>query len=56
MARGVLVEGVNDLYGTLGLDKPDISLLDERFLAQIRAQAASDSTRQDQVKLRVQVR
>ena len=36
VARGVLVEGVNDLYGTLGLDKPDISLLDERFLAQIR--------------------
>src|SRR5690606_10475949 len=36
VARGVLVEGVNDIYNTLGLDKPDISLLDEQFLAQIR--------------------
>ena len=36
LAKGVLVDGVNDLYGTLGLDKPDISLLDEQFLAQIR--------------------
>lgn len=36
VAKGVLVDGVNDLYGTLGLDKPDISLLDEQFLAQIR--------------------
>jgi len=26
VAKGVLVEGVNDIYGTLGLDKPDISL------------------------------
>ena len=35
VAKGVLVEGVQDLYGTLGLDKPDISVLDESFLAQI---------------------
>lgn len=36
VAKGVLVEGVNDIFGTLGLRKPDISLLDEHFLAQIR--------------------
>ena len=34
--KGVLVEGVNDIFGTLGLGKPDISLLDEKFLAQVR--------------------
>jgi len=37
VAKGVLVDGVNDIFGTLGLGKPDISLLDEAFLAQIRA-------------------
>lgn len=37
VAKGVLVEGVNDIYQTLGLAKPDISLLDEDFLAQVRA-------------------
>lgn len=37
VARGVLVEGVNDIFGTLGLKKPDISLLDEKFLEQVRA-------------------
>jgi len=37
VAKGVLVEGVNDIFKTLGLGKPDISLLDEAFLAQIRA-------------------
>ena len=31
------MEGVNDIYRTLGLDKPDISLLDEEFLSQIQA-------------------
>jgi type I restriction enzyme R subunit len=36
VAKGVLVEGVNDIFGTLGLGKPDISVLDETFLAQIR--------------------
>ncbi|MEO6138967.1 MAG: type I restriction endonuclease subunit R [Luteimonas sp.] len=36
VAKGVLVEGVNDVFGTLGLGRPDISLLDEHFLAQIR--------------------
>lgn len=36
VAKGVLVEGVNDIYGTLGLEKPDISLLDESFLEKIR--------------------
>ncbi|HEX7324402.1 MAG TPA: DUF3387 domain-containing protein, partial [Rhodanobacteraceae bacterium] len=36
VAKGVLVDGVNDIYRTLGLERPDISLLDERFLAQIR--------------------
>ena len=37
VAKGVLIEGVNDVFGTLGLGKPDISLLDEEFLAQIQA-------------------
>jgi len=37
VAKGVLVEGVNDIFSTLGLDKPDISVLDESFLAQIQA-------------------
>lgn len=36
VAKGVLVEGVNDLYATLGLEKPNLSLLDEKFLEQIR--------------------
>src|SRR5690606_34160830 len=36
VAKGVLVEGVNDIFGMLGLARPDISLLDERFLAQVR--------------------
>ncbi len=36
VAKGVLVDGVNDIFATLGLDKPDISLLDEEFLKQIR--------------------
>jgi type I restriction enzyme R subunit len=36
VAKGVLVDGVNDVFATLGLGKPDISLLDEAFLAQIR--------------------
>ena len=37
VAKGVLVEGVNDIFATLGLAKPDISVLDEAFLDQIRA-------------------
>jgi type I restriction enzyme R subunit len=37
VAKGVLVEGVNDIFNTLGLGKPDISVLDEAFLAQIKA-------------------
>ncbi len=36
VAKGVLVDGVNDIFATLGLGRPDISLLDERFLEQIR--------------------
>ncbi|MGU2436560.1 DUF3387 domain-containing protein, partial [Pseudomonas aeruginosa] len=35
-AKGVLVDGVKDIFATLGMSKPDISLLDEDFLAQIR--------------------
>ncbi|MCB5266192.1 MAG: type I restriction endonuclease subunit R [Candidatus Cloacimonetes bacterium] len=35
VAKGVLVEGVTDIYGTLDIDKPDISILDENFLKQI---------------------
>lgn len=37
VAKGVLVDGVNDIFATLGLGKPDISLLDEDLLKQIRA-------------------
>lgn len=37
VAKGVLVDGVNDIYRTLGMSKPDISLLDEEFLSQIQA-------------------
>ncbi|HET6587730.1 MAG TPA: type I restriction endonuclease subunit R [Oleiagrimonas sp.] len=36
VAKGVLVEGVHDIFATLGLGRPDISLLDEEFLKQIR--------------------
>lgn len=36
VAKGVLVDGVNDIFATLGLGKADISLLDEEFLKQIR--------------------
>lgn len=36
VSKGVLVEGVDDIFATLGLSKPDISLLDEDFLSQIR--------------------
>jgi len=36
VAKGVLVDGVKDIFATLGMSKPDISLLDEDFLAQIR--------------------
>ena len=35
VAKGVLVNGVTDLYKTLGLDKPDISVLDETFLKKL---------------------
>ena len=35
VAKIELVEGVTDLYSTLGVDNPGISVLDERFLAQI---------------------
>ncbi|MDT0618311.1 type I restriction endonuclease subunit R [Salinisphaera sp. P385] len=36
VAKGVLVEGVRDLYEGLGIDKPDISLVDESFIAKLR--------------------
>ena len=35
VAKGVLVEGVTDLYSTLGVDRPDISVLNEHFLAEV---------------------
>lgn len=35
VAKGVLVNGVTDLYKTLGVDKPDISVLDETFLKKL---------------------
>lgn len=35
IVAGVLVNGVTDLYKTLGVDKPDISVLDETFLKKL---------------------
>jgi len=35
VAKGVLVNGVTDLYKTLGIEKPDISVLDETFLRKL---------------------
>lgn len=37
VAKGVLVDGVTDLYKTLGFDKPDISLLSPEFLQEIQS-------------------
>jgi len=61
VAKGVLVEGVNDVFGTLGLGRPDISLLDEDFLAQIQAMPTKNLAAEllerliaDQVKARGQ--
>lgn len=61
VAKGVLVEGVNDVFATLGLGKPDISLLDETFLAQIQAMPTKNLAAEllerliaDQVKARGQ--
>lgn len=61
VAKGVLVEGVNDIFATLGLGKPDISVLDEAFLAQIQAMPTKNLAAEllerliaDQVKARGQ--
>lgn len=61
VAKGVLVEGVNDIFSTLGLSKPDISVLDENFLAQIQAMPTKNLAAEllerliaDQVKSRAQ--
>ena len=35
VAKGVLVNGVADLYKTLGVERPDISVLDETFLKKL---------------------
>jgi len=35
VSKGVLVGAVTDLYKTLGLDRPDISILDEGFLTEV---------------------
>ena len=35
VSKGVIVNGVSDLYKTLGIDRPDISILDEGFLAEV---------------------
>lgn len=61
VAKGVLVDGVNDIFATLGLGKPDISVLDEAFLAQIQAMPTKNLAAEllerliaDQVKARGQ--
>lgn len=46
VARGVLVEGVKDVFATLGLEKPNIGLLDERFLDQIRQMPTKNLARE----------
>lgn len=60
VAKGVLVEGVNDIFGTLGLGKPEIGT-DEAFLAQIQAMPTKNLAAEllerliaDQVKARGQ--
>lgn len=35
VSKGVLVGAVTDLYKTLGIDRPDISILDEQFLEEM---------------------
>jgi type I restriction enzyme R subunit len=35
VSKGILVGAVTDLYQTLGLDRPDISILDEHFLEEV---------------------
>lgn len=35
VSKGVIVGAVTDLYTTLGLDRPDISILDEQFLEEV---------------------
>lgn len=37
VAKSVLVEGVQDLFGSLGQEHPDISILDDAFLEQVKA-------------------
>ena len=61
VAKGVLVEGVKDVFGTLGLAKRDISMLDEEFLAQIKAMPTKNLAAEllsrllsDQIKSRAQ--
>jgi type I restriction enzyme R subunit len=61
VAKGVLVEGVKDVFGTLGLGKPDLSLLDEAFLAEIQKLPTKNLAAEllerliaDQVKARAQ--
>lgn len=61
VAKGVLVDGVNDVFGTLGLGKTDISLLDDDFLTQIQAMPTKNLAAEllerliaDQVKARGQ--
>ena len=36
VSRAVVSEGVVDIYGAAGLERPEISVLDEKFLAEIR--------------------
>lgn len=35
VSKGVIVNGVSDLYRTLGIERPDISILDEGFLEEV---------------------
>ena len=42
ISRAVASEGVMDIFAAAGLDKPDISVLSDEFLAEVRGHAASE--------------
>ena len=37
LSKSVVAEGVVDIYESLGLEKPDLSILSDEFLAEVRA-------------------
>ena len=45
ISRAVASEGVMDIFAAAGLDKPDISVLSDEFLAEVRGMPASEPCR-----------